>query len=310
MDARRKPSVALLLSLILPGLGHLYSGELRAAWRVLLFLAALRAVAFACAAYLPGGFLNTVVLLGVPLGLWIGVAANAYRAARRAPADYALKPFNRWWAYAALVACFVLVDQAAFRPLVYRYIARGYRFPSTAMAPTVLPGESFFVRHAPPSLAGAHRRDLIVFESVTESGVLVMKRVVGLAGDTLQMRHDTLLVDGAPQFEPFIQHIAPSGDSPSPDMSWQAAYLLPTVDRRTYAPSPGNWGPIVIPPNQCFVLGDNRYNSWDSRFWGFLPADRIRGRPLRIYFSYDVQSGRVLPFLTAIRWSRLGKALT
>lgn len=310
MNTRRRPSVAVVLSLLLPGLGHVYSGNLRTAWRAALLLAGVVAAAYACAAYLPGGSLNTIVLFGGPLAVWIAVAASAHRTARRAASDYALKPFNRWWAYATVAALFILVDQTAYRPLLYRLVARPYRSPSSSMEPTVLTGEFFFARHAPRSLSSVQRRDLIAFESVTEPGVSVMKRVVGLGGDTLQMRQDTLVVNGSAQVEPFTQHIDPGGDAPSPDMVWQASYLLPGVDRLAYRPSRSNWGPIVVPPNRCFVLGDNRHNSYDSRYWGFVPADRIRGRALRVYFSYDAHSWKVLPFLTAIRWRRLGKALT
>jgi signal peptidase I len=66
-----------------------------------------------------------------------------------------------------------------------------------------------------------------------------------------------------------------------------------------------NWGPLVVPPDSFFVMGDNRNNSYDSRYWGFLGRDRVSGRPLFIYYSFDKTSVMPLPFLTGIRWGRL-----
>lgn len=89
--------------------------------------------------------------------------------------------------------------------------------------------------------------------------------------------------------------------------AWQLGYLLPEVDRDAYRPSRDNWGPIVVPAGQYFVMGDNRDNSYDSRYWGFVDRRVIRGRPLFVYYSFDHESWRALPFLTAIRWGRIGE---
>jgi len=309
VDTHRRPAGAVLLSLVLPGLGHLYSGELRTAWRAALLLAVVVLAAVACGAYLPGAALNTAILFGAPIAVWVGVAVSAYRAAKRTADGYQLKPFNRWWVYALVAGLYVLVDQTAYRPFVYSFVARGYRFPSTSMEPTLLAGEYFFVKHTPSSVADLRRGDLVAFNSVTQKTVSIVKRVAGLPTDTLQMRGDTLILNGAPQTEPYTQHIDPHQDPRDPEMMWQATSLVGTVDRLTYSPSRSNWGPIVVPPDHIFALGDNRHNSYDSRYWGFVPARNIRGRALRVYFSYDPDSWRALPFLTAIRWHRLGKAL-
>ncbi|MDF1503104.1 signal peptidase I [Roseisolibacter sp. H3M3-2] len=71
-------------------------------------------------------------------------------------------------------------------------------------------------------------------------------------------------------------------------------------------PSRNNWGPLVVPARSFFVLGDNRDNSLDSRYWGFVPDSLLRGRPLLVYYSYAPDSARRLDWLTAVRWSRLG----
>ena len=91
-------------------------------------------------------------------------------------------------------------------------------------------------------------------------------------------------------------------------MSWQAQYLAPGMERSTYHPTRDNWGPIVIPKDQYFVLGDNREESLDSRYWGLVDVTRIEGRAAFIYFSYDHDSYRRFPYLRTIRWVRMGTA--
>ena len=73
----------------------------------------------------------------------------------------------------------------------------------------------------------------------------------------------------------------------------------------SYLPDRNNWGPVVVPGDSLFVMGDNRDDSYDGRFWGFLPRSHLNGSPLLIYYSWDPSSWRPLPILTAVRWDRL-----
>jgi len=86
--------------------------------------------------------------------------------------------------------------------------------------------------------------------------------------------------------------------------AWQTGRLVGS-DTARYAPNPDNWGPLVVPRDSFFMMGDNRRESYDSRFWGFLPRANVRGRPLLIYYSYDADTYKPLPQLSNIRWSRL-----
>ena len=85
--------------------------------------------------------------------------------------------------------------------------------------------------------------------------------------------------------------------------SWQRPYLV--GDTTDYRPDLENWGPIVVPPDSFFLMGDNRRESYDSRYWGFLGRDRIEGKPFLIYFSFDRQGDLPLPALTSVRWGRM-----
>ena len=198
-------------------------------------------------------------------------------------------------------------------------LIEAFRIPSSSMERTLLVGDFLFVNKALygaevplihtrlPAIRDPRRGDIVVFDSKTEQGVKVVKRLVGMPGDTLQMKNAVLWRNGAAQREPYVEHVDSLTDASAPEMrDWQAHYLLPGVNRATYHPSRDNWGPLVVAPGQYFVMGDNRDNSYDSRYWGFVDRKVIRGRPLFVYYSFDHDSWRALPFITAIRWSRIG----
>jgi signal peptidase I len=198
-------------------------------------------------------------------------------------------------------------------------LIEAFRIPSSSMEHTLLVGDFLFVNKALygaelplihtrlPAFRDPQRGDIVVFDSKTELGVKVVKRLIGMPGDTLQMKGSVLWRNGAAQREDYVEHVDSLADASAPEMrDWQVRYLLPSVNRATYRPTRDNWGPLVVPPGQYFVMGDNRDNSFDSRYWGFVDRKVIRGRPLFIYYSFDHDSWRALPFLTAIRWSRIG----
>jgi len=92
-------------------------------------------------------------------------------------------------------------------------------------------------------------------------------------------------------------------------MGWQLGYLLSGVDRLSYSPTRDNWGPIVIPEDRYFMLGDNRETSLDSRYWGLLEGWRLEGRVVFTYFSYNRDSFRPFPWVREIRWDRIARAI-
>ena len=199
-------------------------------------------------------------------------------------------------------------------------LLEAFRIPSGSMERTLLPGDFLFVNKAIygaeipfthmhlPVIREPRRLDIVVFDSKMEEGVKVVKRVIGMPGDTLEMRDTVILRNGAVTSEPYARFtdttIQPSERVEM--MAWQPQALLRSVDQTHYAPDRRHWGPLVVPPGQLFLMGDNRDSSWDSRYWGFLPRNRIRGTPLFVYYSYDPGSWRSLPLFTATRWGRIG----
>jgi signal peptidase I len=119
------------------------------------------------------------------------------------------------------------------------------------------------------------RGDIVVFKYPDEPERDFIKRVIGLPGDTLELRNKKVFVNGQPLDEPYVHFLEPPLRPGDPEFGLR-------IEGRG-----DNWGPEVVPPGQLFVLGDNRDNSKDSRYWGFLPIDQVKGRALMVYWSYE-----------------------
>lgn len=222
----------------------------------------------------------------------------------------ARKHWAREWATAILIAFVLWV-------LIRSMLVQAFRIPSSSMENTFLVGDVLFVNKAVygatipvvgyrlPAIRQPRRNDLVVFESPETPGLHVVKRVVGVPGDTLAMVENRLWRNGTPLDELHALLTDHHVDPADPRMrKWQLCCLV-QQDTASYRPTLKNWGPLVVSTDSVFVMGDNRDNSYDSRYWGFLGRDRIVGQPLFIYYSFDRASGRFLSPITAIRWSRL-----
>jgi signal peptidase I len=178
--------------------------------------------------------------------------------------------------------------------LMVNRLALGGRIPFTQ---TTLPGYS-----------EPRRFDVIVFDPPHEENLKLVKRLIGMPGDTLLMENRLLYINGELVDEPWVQH-SDVGDQIDPWMDWQKSYLVHGTDQATYRPTRDNWGPIVIPEDRYFMLGDNRETSLDSRYWGLLERWRLEGRAVFIYFSYNKGSFRPFPWVREIRWNRIGDGI-
>jgi len=170
-----------------------------------------------------------------------------------------------------------------------------YRMPSTSMEPTILRGDYVLAvpLNAPPT-----RGEIVIYR--TPRGPWV-KRIVGTPGDTVSMRHGTLFINGDSVPEPYASHKA-ERDMSDTSFGWQRHHLVPGHDTTTYRPTLTSWGPLLVPLGDYFLLGDNRGESADSRYTGFVPAASIVERPMFVYFSYDSET-------RTVRWSRIGTRL-
>ena len=219
----------------------------------------------------------------------------------------------REWTKALLIAITIWLFLRSF-------LVEAFRIPSGSMENTLLAGDFLFVnkalygaevplshRHL-PAVREPRRGELVIFDSVEEPGRTLVKRLVGLPGDTLAMRHGTLFRDGGEVDEPYAVNVDPdrseSLDNRERMRAWQLPYFV-GPSPRSYQPDLNDWGPLVVPPDSLFVLGDNRDGSYDGRYWGFVPRGNVEGRPILIYFSYEPDSWKALPFFTRVRWARI-----
>jgi len=176
---------------------------------------------------------------------------------------------------------------------------QAFKIPSGSMEPNLLIGDHLLVNKMVFGPTGSSlervvmpvrsvvRGDVLVFKYPEEPSRDFIKRVVGLPGETLELKGTQVYINGQPLSEPYALY------QRLPDM------LLPGDVRRAY-------GPVTIPEGHYFMMGDNRDNSQDSRYWGFLPREYVKGKALFVYFSLGDDAAGGLPgLLGGIRWGRL-----
>ena len=201
---------------------------------------------------------------------------------------------------------------------VRTWVVQAVKIPTGSMENNLLIGDHLLVNKfifGPTPLAigravlpvrAIARGDIVVFKYPDEPDRDFIKRVIGLPGETIELKNKKVHVNGAPLDEPYVHFLTP----PSNDYQEVTSYDLRE-----------RFGPVTVPADQYFVMGDNRDNSQDSRYWGFLPRHYVKGKALMIYWSYE--SGRedyldeglgatvkrlasvVTHFFTKTRWERL-----
>ena len=183
---------------------------------------------------------------------------------------------------------------------VRTFVVQAFKIPTGSMENNLLVGDHLLVNKLvfAPTLTAFERAilptdpiargDIIVFKYPEEPERDYIKRVIGLPGDTLELKNKTLNVNGKALDEPYVHFLFPDAVPGSPD------YTDLDVRRK--------YGPVTVPADHYFMMGDNRDNSQDSRYWGFMPRSYVKGKALFVYFSFgDAASG----LLSSIRWGRM-----
>jgi signal peptidase I len=253
------PALAFFSAFFGLGVGFVYVGELGLAIAVVFSLYGLIALSG-----WTGAMTSSVAGLGIVIILCLGIfaasaiwpAVIAFRNRHRV-----VKRYNRWWFYILWLLAVGLISIVAYknRGVIFGYDL--YRAPSVAMSPTIERDDFFLVNawqyhhHAPAD------GEVVVLNLNDGTGVKYVKRIVGIPGDRIELRDSTLVRNGQPVGEPYVHLVAPF-------LSYGRDY-----------------GPIVVGPDQVFVLGDYRDNSLDSRKWGAIPISQIQGRANFIWLS-------------------------
>jgi signal peptidase I len=200
---------------------------------------------------------------------------------------------------------------------VRTWVVQAFKIPTGSMENNLLIGDHLLVNkfvfgptmtavdRALLPVRDIRRGDIVVFKYPDEPERDFIKRVIGLPGDTLELKAKKVYINGQPLDEPYVHFLTPASEGGE----------VTSADVRE------RYGPVTVPDGQYFVMGDNRDNSQDSRYWGFLPRHYVKGKALMIYWSYE--SGRedyvedgfgatikrllsvVTHFFTRTRWERL-----
>ena len=186
------------------------------------------------------------------------------------------------------------------------FVVQAFKIPTGSMENTLLIGDHLLVNKFVFAYHGhgaldrllpyrpIQHGDVIVFkfpptEDQSEPGEHFVKRVIGLPGDHIRIFHRQVFLNGKPLDEPYVRHsypneLRPGDDFPPEDSEYlQGATVNWSAEMQNYIVN----GELVVPPGSYFAMGDNREQSWDSRFWGFVPRKLITGRPLLIYWSFE-----------------------
>lgn len=276
---KRKVWLAILLSLIAPGLGYYYVCRVRTAIAIWLIAYGEINVALALFAFTDNMILAyTIFALAALLMYVIALLHSAILA--RTPVDARNCRWSRIWlsylAYFAISA----VANFVFVPVWAEYHA--YVIPSEAMANTLIPGDYMMSNNSAYDEYGPERGDVVVFTYPGDGETLYVKRCVAEPGDTVEIRNKALFVQGVeipmPEFAKYIDTLPDGSQNIHPRR-------LGGLDSRD------NWGPWIVPGDSYFMMGDNRDNSFDSRYWKAVHRDLVIGKAMKIHWSGDL--GRV-----------------
>jgi signal peptidase I len=180
------------------------------------------------------------------------------------------------------------------------FVVQAFKIPTASMEPNLLVGDHLLVNKfvfgptASPlermllPMRDLRRGDIAVFKFPEEPERDFIKRVIGLPGDTIELKNRQVLVNGQKLDEPYAHYMFPQGEGDE--------YMAFDVRQK--------YGPVTVPAGHYFMMGDNRDNSQDSRYWGFLPAHYVKGRALFIYWSFENTDG-LSSLITGTRWTRL-----
>jgi len=255
---KRNPLLAAIATFGAFGLGQLYNGKHKKA--AMAYMLWIVIAAFTLLAPLSANIMWLLASQALLYSVGLIVMIDAFRNARSLR-EISLRPYNRWYIYLAIVLLQVLVVSPPPANLLLSSI-RAYKIPTQTMSPTLEIGDGLIAnmkayKKNPPS-----RGDVIIFKYPNNESVSYVKRVIGLPGEKLEMIGRTVYINGKALTETHVRYIDPN-----------------SVDE--------HYGPYDIPQGCYFVLGDNRDNSQDSRFWGFVKQSQLLGQARYLYWAKD-----------------------
>lgn len=221
---------------------------------------------------------------------------DAVKQAKVSRFSFSPKRYNKWYVYLAIVSINSLLIQPVAGSTIRKYLVQAYKIPFGAMRPTLLVGDHILVNKfiygikipfldvTLVPIKEPERGDIVVFEFPEDPKKDFIKRVIAVGGDTVEIRNKTVYINHKLFEDPYGTYLDP--------------HIIPGRARPR-----DNFGPVTVPYDSLFVMGDNRDHSYDSRFWGFVKQEAVKGKAVNIYWSWDRQA-------TSVRWGRIGKHIT
>ena len=269
-DIKKKPWLAVFLSYILPGIGQFYNKQV------------LKGLAF---------IIGAIVLLLIDevhylfavfsIPLYFFVVKDAFESAEKINGTNKKLLEQGSKSVRAFVIIMLLLHLLPFPEIIKAHLIKAYKFPSGSMIPSLLIGDHILIDKISKDFI--KRGDIIVFKYPENPNKDFIKRVVGMGGDTIQSKDKIIYINGKPLQEPYVQY---------KDSAMRPGSIEPR----------DNFGPVIVPRDKYFVMGDNRDHSYDSRYWGYVPRENVKGRVFKIYWSWDFVNREV-------RWERIGMTI-
>ncbi len=292
----RNPIWAVLLSIAATGLGHIYCGRLLKG--LILFFASFAfapiivlAAQNAASAFMLALVIGSLMLL---LGVFIYALVDAGLLARRIRGGYQLRDYNRWYIYLLFIVV-ALSYPTNLASSIRGHVLQAFKIPTQSMAPGILAGDRILLNKSIYKIKPPHRGDVVVFIYPDDRRLYYIKRIVALPGDTIEIKNNKIMINDQP--------LSYRDITPQPELNLNLDGAVQPQEEnnigRSYpilndSAQMENMSRISVPHGACFVLGDNRSDSKDSRHFGPIPLADVKGRVDYIYWP-------------AFNWSRFGR---
>ncbi len=295
---KRRPLSAFFLSMAATGLGHIYCGKLAKGLTLFFVSFAFAPIVAtlmksASSAIALGA---VIVSIGVLVFVFVYAAIDSIMIARKMGHEYQLREYNRWYIY----LLFIIVSVAYPTNLsnhTREHLVQAYKIPSISMAPNILKKDFILLNKVIYKRKRPQRGEVVVFVCPNDRRLDYVKRIVAMPGDTVEMKDNVLFVNNVPLTYETIDRktvVGLSDEVKGTVMVEKGAGIRHRIVVNRAAADSGNFEKVIVPNGHCFVLGDNRSASQDSRYFGPVPLADVKGRVDFIY-------------IPAASWSRFGK---
>lgn len=287
--------LAGLLSFFMPGLGQVYNGQatkglffnfLYSVWGGMTFILMYHTMNRLITG-LSLGLLYSCIFISMIASLLI--IFDSIFIAKKITGKHFMKPYNKWYIYVLVILIGSGINYS-IELTIRENVIQGFKIPSGAMNPTLRIGDYVLCNHIYYQKNNPTHGDIVIFEYPLDERVKFIKRIIGTPGDTIEIKNNEAYVNNQKLDEP---------------------YALYSNPKKTPKNQKKNFGPIIVPKNEYFVMGDNRDNTRDSRYWGTVKRQKINGKAIIIYFSWDqkIPAWNIFKRLFSIRFSRIGDTL-